>query len=243
MKTVLLTALTAFCGTFCAADDRVEDAYDLFSPSGSVSSVWIRVEGDGSNERVSLRMGKNPMKVKDEKGKLMEPDPKFKTEYVILRNSGAEDNRAFYLHGRANVSKDNWKQLVFSFVPRRDGKVTIKIGDGGGYSYDHSTNPSIRYKYRNIAYTFYANAAAKNTVLKDPKFTNPKAWHVPMNWDFRSIKTEVVTEQDAPNLRVLKSLGTLWQIIQVKKDKEVVISLYVRGGDIFNAKPILVDQE
>ncbi len=241
MKRMFLAGCV-FCGMLSAAD-RVEDAYDLFSPTpNNWDRIDITVDGDKANSRVSLKMGKNPMKVKDEKGKLMEPDPKFKTEYVVLRNYGAEDNRAFRLHANPQVGKDEWKKLVFSFVPRRDGKVEIKIGRQGQHWYDKESKTWGRYP--DLWYTFYTKAEAKNTTLKDPNFTNAKAWRSqPFIEPFRSLKAEYITEENAPTARVLKSIGWMYQVLPVKKDKEVVISFYVRGGDFFKCKLVKEEDE
>ncbi len=240
-KTTLLSILFAVgCTGTLSADplDRIEDVYDLFSPSGSVNRIYVHVYGDGENERVSLRAGKNPLVIKDEKGKVMEPDPKYKTEYIRLVNTGAEDNRSFHLEGSHAVSKDEWKKLIFSFTPRRDGRVTIKFGNQGDYWWDYSTVPRIPSKYPNLHYTFYANAEAKNTQLRDPKFTSVRTWRTTaFIKPFRAeTKAETVSEQGAPTPRVLKSIGHMSQVINVKKDKEVVISFYVRGGDCFKSK-------
>ncbi len=241
IRTTLLAVLFAVCGIgTLSADplDRIEDVYDLFSPSGKVGHIWVEVNGEGENERVSLRAGKNPLVIKDEKGKVMEPDPKYKTEYIRLKNQGAEDNRSFHLHGGIGISSDEWKKVIFSFVPRRDGRVTIKFGTQGDYWWDYSTVPRIPSKYPNLQYTFYANAEAKNTQLRDAKFTSVKAWRTTaFIKPFRGeTKAETVSEPGAPSPRVFKSIGWMSQVINVKKDKEVVISFYVRGGDWFKSK-------
>ncbi len=237
MKTILLTAFAGFSAALCAAD-RVEDAYDLYNPTPvQHDAIGIWIEGDGGHDRVSLKQGKNPLVVKDANGKLMEEDPNFVTEYVKLSNHGAEDNRAFRLHGSRGVSKDKWKRLVFSFVPRRDGKVRIHFGRDGGWRHDYSTNPATPARYGNIHYTYYAKATIKNAVLKDPNFTSARMWNsASFKSPFRSIKAESMTEKGAPAAKIFKSIDHMRQDITVKKDKEVVVSFYVRSGDFFECK-------
>lgn len=235
-----------FAGVFAfldAAEDRIEDVYDLFSPTGKVEHIWVDIDGEKTNSRVSLRRGRNPLVVPGPDGKKMEPDPKYKTVYCKLNNYGAEDNRSFHLvNHRVPVKTDEWTKVVFSFIPRRDGKVLVEFGSEGGWWYQQSTKQ--RSKYRNLHYSYFAKFDSENAQFKDPNFTNFRAWNVQTTWNpFRQLKAEIINEKDGPALRVMKVMDRLSQIINVKKEKEVVFSFYVKGGDTFKCKLLKEEDE
>ena len=69
----ILIALFGFalCGSGYAKDS-VEDAYDLYAPSGKTTKCWLHVSGETKSGRISFEKGKNPLVVRDEEGNLME---------------------------------------------------------------------------------------------------------------------------------------------------------------------------
>ncbi|MBO5959849.1 MAG: hypothetical protein J6Q65_06975, partial [Lentisphaeria bacterium] len=118
----LLTLLFCFGGLLALNGASIEEAYDLYSPSGNSTHVGIWITGELGANRVSLAKGKNPLKVPDEDGKLLEPDPDgCETKYVFLGFHGGEANRSFNLHGSVSVQKNKWTRLVVTFIPRKNG--------------------------------------------------------------------------------------------------------------------------
>ena len=116
------------------------------------------------------------------------------------------------------------------------------FGSEGGWWYQQSTKQ--RSKYRDLHYSYFAKFDSENAQFKDPNFTNFRAWNVQTTWNpFRQLKAEIINEKDGPALRVMKVMNRLSQIINVKKDKEVVFSFYVKGGDTFKCKLLKEEDE
>lgn len=235
----ILMGAALFCESGTAAGkDKIEDAYDLFSPSGSTKSIWIWINGDNAKGRVSLFKGANPLRQKKDDGTPVMPvdKEKCKVVYCPLSNSGGEDNRAFRLGGSVSISKDAWIKVVITFIPRLDGKVGFSIGHGGGY---RQKSPGVNMDYPDFGYVRYAKFETKNTSLKDPSVGNPSAWGCAKFWvaDFQSkIKAQSISDPDAPVMKVMRTPMGIGQTIPVKKDKEVTITFYVRGDETFTAK-------
>ncbi len=230
----ILAIFSLFCGAFALSAASIEEAYDLYSPSGSTTFLPIWISGEVGNNRVSLAKGKNPMKVPDEKGELLQADPSgCETKYCFLQFHGGEDNRAFNLHGSIHVAKNKWTRIVLTFIPRKNGKVRFSAGGGGGRKmYPDKTY----YKYENLAYRRYAGLTFENTRFQDPKFTRAKSWNTPARKHFNAIKAEVITDQECPQKRCFRALDTISQTIDVKADKMVTIIFYYRSDDCFEAK-------
>lgn len=231
----ILTILSLFCSAFAlTAGPSLEEAYDLYAPNGNSTHIGIWISGEIGSNRISLAKGKNPLRVPDEKGELLQADPSgCETKYCFLGFHGGEANRAFNLHGSVGVAKNKWTRIVVTFVPRKTGKVRFSMGGGGGRK--HYPDKSL-YKYANLVFRRFAGLTCENTKFNDPKFTKAKPWNTSTWWHFRAIKAEVITDPECPEKRCFRALNTLSQVIPVTADKMVTIIFYYRSDDCFDAK-------
>lgn len=234
MKKIL--ALFLVLGTVFTVNgkDSIEDAFDLYSPSGSSTHLGIWISGELGANRVSLAKGKNPLVVPDEEGKTMEPDPSgCPTLYCFLGFHGGEANRSFNLHGSVRVQKNKWTRIVVTFIARKKGKVRFSTGGGGGRKL--YPDKSL-YKYANLVYRRFADLSCINSKFKDPKFTSAKLWNTSRYWHFNSLKAEVISDQECPAKRCFRVVNGISQVIPVEKDEQVTIIFYYRSDDCFEAK-------
>ena len=215
------------------AKDSVEDAYNLYSPDKQTTQCWIHVSGETKSGRVSFEKGKNPLIVKDAEGKLMEKDPNYETQYVMLNFWGNEDNRAFNLHRLLEVPEGKWVKYIITFVPRKSGKVRIDFGPQCGRQ--HYPDKTF-YKYADLAWGRYAKLTATGAKVKDPDFKQPKAWGMQKFYYFNTLKSEVITDADAPGGKCLRATGRINQEIAVKANVPVTITFFYRSDDYFKAK-------
>lgn len=230
----IFTGLLVFSAVFCShAKDSVEDAYDLYSPSGKSTDLWIQVSGETRSGRISFERGKNPMVVKDEEGKLMEKDPNYETRYVSLNFHGGEDNRAFNLHSRVIAPENQWTKYVITFKPRKKGKISIKIGPWSGRQFYPD---KTFYKYQDLAYGRFAKIEGKNVKFKDPDFKQPKTWGFTKYFYFRNIKSEFIEDETAPGGKCLRGIGQVRQEVAVNAGETVTITFYYKPDDYFKAK-------
>ena len=208
----------------------IEDVYNFFAPSDTLKAVPVSVNGDVlTGSRVSLFSGKAP--------ELDEADAKgVKIQYLPLKNWGGEDSRAFRLWGMQKISESEWTKVVITFVPRIAGTVSFSIGiDYGG----------VREKcdYRDLKFASVAKVECKGAALKEGLLNKPqglyKSWgqrkNDNKNWEAKT-KPQIIKDPNAPGGQYVKTCQSLSQIIKVKKDTEVMISFYIRGGDIFFAQ-------
>lgn len=237
MKNTGKFLITLFAFAFCIssyAKDSIEDAYDLYAPSGKTTKCWLHVSGETKGGgRVSFEKGKNPLVVRDENGNLMEKDPNYETRYVMLDFWGGEDSRAFNLHRMVEAPEGKWVKYILTFKPRKAGKIRIEFGPYVGHQ--HYPDKTM-YKYRDLAYARYAKLEAINAKLKDPEFKNPKAWGMQKYYYFKEIKSAVVTDEEAPGGKCLRATGRISQEFAVKAGVPVTITFFYRSDDYFNAK-------
>lgn len=250
MKKILLAAVIAVgavCGLHAqkVKNPKIEDVYDLYKPK-TTKSVHIWVDGN-IGRRVSLFFGRNPLVtdkdgnfVEDKANAMLQPDPApVVTKFASLRNHGSEDGRAFHLQGGVSFSRDVWTKVIFSFVPRLDGKVRISVSHGGSRFRDKVTKKE--FQFPNWGYCRYAKfEVIQGTRLVDSNIQNMGKWGIGKNAYpnvFRKdIKCEMINDKDGPTVKVLRSTTGLSQVIPVKKDTPVMISFYVKGDDWFDAK-------
>lgn len=223
----------ALCASGSYAKDSVEDAYDLYAPSGKSTDLWLQISGETKRDRISFEKGKNPLVVKDEEGKLMEKDPNYETKYVPLNFYGGEDNRAFNLHCRIVAPADKWTKYVMTFKPRKSGKIIIKLGPWMGRQFYPD---KTFYKYGDLAYGRFAKIEGINVKFKDPDFKQPKTWGFKKYYYFRNLKSEVVDDAEAPGGKCLRGIGQVYQEVQVKAGVPVTITFYYKPDDYFKAK-------
>ena len=246
MNMKLKCAFAAVVGMFAAmplfgAGDPFVAVYDTFSPSDTTKTIHIWLDGETQKGRVSFLMGKNPLVAKKADGSpvVNVADEKCKVEFCRLNYNGGEDNRAFKLYGYVSVEKDVFKKVYISFIPRRDGFVRLSVGHWGMTWQWHDTKPErTRYEYPDFGFARYAKFSATNTKLNDPMLSKPAAWGAgeKFQWFPKNVKSEVITEKNAPVSKSLRTFRDISQVIPVKKEKEVVISFYVCGDDRFKSK-------
>ncbi len=238
LKTFLCGILTLGCVPFLMAersdDDRLEDVYDMYNPTGRTTHVWVSVSGSSGNERVSLIKGKeDPLKQKDARGNpVIKPDDRYQTVYCKMNNYGNEDNRAFTLGGLVPLKDGEWKRIVINFIPRRNGKVRLYLR-----AEHHPVMDMFEKDYYNMCWGRFAKLEAVNAKFKDPNFTKPKLWNVDKFYYFpKEIKSEVLAEDGAPTPKVLRAVMPVWQDVAVKKDVPVTITFYTRNDNAFLSK-------
>jgi len=239
----LLTVFAALCAAapLFAKGEPFIAVYDIHSPSEEIKTVHVGITGETEKGRVSLLQGKNPLIAKKTDGSPVVDvsAEKCKVDFYPMSYSGGEDNRAFNLYCHVPVQKDVFKKVYISFIPRRDGFVRLNVGHWGTTWQWYDTKPKkTMYEYPDFAFAKYGRFSAIGTTLKDPMLSKPAQWGAggKFQWFPKDVKTEIVTEKDAPVPKSLRTFCDLNQLIPVKKDKEVVISFYVCGGERFKSK-------
>ncbi len=233
IRTFLFGILVLGCISPLMAEDKVEDVYDLYNPTGRTTHVWVSITGDTSAGRVSLIKGKDPLQLKDAKGNLLvKPDDRYETVYCKLNNYGGEDIRAFHLGALVPLKDGEWKRIVINFIPRRNGKVKLFLR-----AEHHPELDMFEKDYYNMFWGRYAKLEAVNAKFKDTAFSKPKYWNADKFYYFpKELKSEVIAEEGAPTPKVLRAVMPVWQECTVKKDMPVTISFYVRNDNAFLSK-------
>lgn len=208
------------------------DVYDEFSSEYSTDYIWISIDGDLPQGRVSLLAGKEPDSTKDS------ADGKYTEKICKMGYSGGEASRAFCLRANTPISKDKWTKVTISFKSRLDGQVRFTVSQG--YSQSNKLDCKGHY-FNDFGYANYGKFEIKGSLLKDPACKTPKVWGIVKSKDdpfANKIKAtlEKTKDKSEPVTQWIRTPVRMEQIINVKKDKDVTISFFVKGDTYYHAK-------